>query len=189
MAFGAGDILMPAGEQKLRTGVGKFCSGFPAGKIMTTLTGRDKLPAMLVAVATEAVLRQAEKSFCHAHIGVFGKFFLNILGLMAIPAGGLSVFAFQNVTGLPMVKVSLTSLPNDQCKIQSMMIAVTGSARLGLVFRHNRRMKTAPLLQTLRNRNMAFQAFGVARPLAGFMTGQAFGDAFELCVRARQRSR
>lgn len=106
---------------------------------------------------------------------------------MALPAGGLSVFAFQRVTGLPVIKIGLAFLPKDQCKIQSMMIAVAGSARLGLVLRQNRRVKTAPLLQTLRNGHVAFQAFGVARPLAGFMAGQAFGNALELRMRARQR--
>jgi len=34
---------------------------------------------------------------------------------------------------------------------------------------------------------MAFQAFGIACPLAGFVAGQAFGDALELRMRARQR--
>ena len=144
---------------------------------------------MLIAVTTVAVLRQAEKSFGRAHIGIVGKLFLNILRLMAIAASGLGMFAFQHVTGLPVIEIGLALLPKDQCKIQSVMIAVTGSTWLGLVLRHDRRVKTAPLLQTLRNRRMALQTFGVARPLAGFVTGQAFGDAFKLRVRARQRPR
>lgn len=108
---------------------------------------------------------------------------------MALPASGLGVFPFQHVTGLPVIEIGLAFFPKDQCKIQSMMIAVAGSTGLGLVLRHDRRVQTAPLLQTLRNGNMAFQAFGVARPLAGFMAGQAFADALELRVRARQRPR
>jgi hypothetical protein len=140
---------------------------------------------MLIAVTTEAVLRQPEKSFGGAHIGIVGKFFLNVLGLMALPASGLGVFAFQHVTGLPVIEIGLAFFPKDQCKIQSVMIAVTGSARFGLFLRHDRRVKPAPLLQTLRNGNMAFQAFGVARPLAGFMARQALSNAFELRVRTR----
>jgi len=104
---------------------------------------------MLIAMATAAVLRQAEKSFGRAHIGVFGKFLLNVLGLMTLPAGGLGVFACQHVTGLAVIKIGFAFFPKDQCKIQSMMIAVAGSAWLGLVLRHDRRMKTTPPLQTL----------------------------------------
>jgi hypothetical protein len=154
---------------------------------VAALARRAELPAMLIAMATEAVLRQAEKSFGRAHIGVVGKLFLNVPRLVAIPASGLGMFTLQHVTGLAVIKIGLTFFPKDQCKIQSMMIAVTGSARLGLILRHNRRVKTAPLLQTLRNGNMAFQAFGIARPLASFVTGQAFGDALKLRMRARQR--
>lgn len=79
---------------------------------------------MLIAVTTVAVLRQAEKSFGRAHVGIVSKLFLNILRLMALPASGLGMFAFQHVTGLPVIKIGLAFFPKDQCKIQSVMIAV-----------------------------------------------------------------
>lgn len=43
-------------------------------------------------------------------------------------------------------------------------------------------MKPTARLQPLRNRDMAFEALGVARLLANFVTAQAFGQAFELGV-------
>lgn len=102
-------------------------------------------------------------------MSIVSKFLLNIFGLMTISTSGLGMFALQHVAGLPVIKAGLTLLPKYQCKIQSMMVAVTGSARLGVLFGHDRRVKTAPLLQPLRNGNMAFQAFGIACPLASFM--------------------
>ena len=80
---------------------------------MAALTGRAELSAMLITMATAAVLRQAEKRFGRAHIGIVGELLLNILYLMALPAGGLRMFAFQHVTGLPVIEISLALLPKD----------------------------------------------------------------------------
>lgn len=49
-------------------------------------------------------------------------------------------------------------------------------------------MITAPGLQALSNRNMAIQAFGVARLLADLVTGQTFRQTFKLRMRTRKRA-
>lgn len=49
-------------------------------------------------------------------------------------------------------------------------------------------MITAPGLQALSNRNMAIQAFGVARLLADLVTSQTFGQTFKLRMCACKRA-
>lgn len=75
------------------------------------------------------------------------------------------------------------------------MIAVTVRARLAGCFRSRRLrggyrgMKAAFGLQPLRDRHVARQAFGIAHALANLMTRQTLGQALELRVRQRERSR
>lgn len=94
MTFGARDVFVFAREHELRALMRKFCSRFPAGEIMATLTSRAELSAMLVRMTGKTFWRQAEKSFGYSHVGVVRKFFLNIFLLMTISTRGLGMFAF-----------------------------------------------------------------------------------------------
>jgi len=137
MTLRARHVLMFSRKLESRLIVSEFRRRFPFGEVMTTLARIPELAAMLIAVTTNTFLRKAEKGFCHAHIGV-GKFLLNEFWLVTITARQLRMFAFQNITGEPMLEIRLALFPNDQREIFSVMLAVTCGAELGFILQSMR---------------------------------------------------
>jgi hypothetical protein len=92
--------------------------------------------------------------------------------------------AFQNIAGLPVIKIDLAVFPMNQCEAQAVVLAVAGCAH----FARRRCMKPAPLLQALANGGVAFQAFRIVELLTDLMAAQTLGQTFKLCVCLRERA-
>lgn len=195
MTLRARHEFMPAREHELRALVRKFCRGFPAGVVMTTRAIFTKLAAMLIAMTAQTILRKPEESFCDTDRRVSRELLMNILGLMASATLCLRMLAFQNVSRLAMIETSLALLPTNQSKLHAVMIAMTRGAEFRLFSRalcgcrSDARVKASVVLHALRDRNMAFQAFCIARLLPHFMAGETLRQAFELRVRPTERPR
>lgn len=150
--------------------VRKFCRRSPCLKTVTTLAGRAKLPAMLIAVTAYAVLSKTEKSLGQPHVLVVGKFFPDKLRLMAVAACQFCMLTLQPIASLFMIEVGLAFFPAYQSKFQAIMLAMTRGAKPGFFFRQHISMKTALLSQTFGNRGVTLQTLGVARLFANFVT-------------------
>lgn len=188
MAFLARHLLMRARELKGCTGMAEAGSRFPCLLVVTAEAVGAELVLMRLLVAVGTLAPQPQEGLVEIFHLDFGAARLrDLCGIVAAFAFLLAMLALQSETRLGAM-IEALPVHGYKCEFRAAMFDMAARAiRLAHGAFVGSRVKACGRFYSALNLGVAFHAFEA--PCSEIMAGGAFGDAVQLRVSARQRTR